>query len=169
MVSDLVQIEMLNGLDLLLIGILLLSAIVGIFRGLTREILSVCSWALSGWFAQQYRNEVSMYLPDWLKFNLLPDVAKFVIVFVAALVGLSLVGWVINKLLTISIPTVMNRMFGAGFGILRGVVICMLLLLGAQHLPIATQQYHGSILASDFSWLLDWVAKVVLENRLVGD
>ena len=67
--GDLVNLEMLNALDLLLIGALLLSAIVGIFRGLTREFLSVLSWALSGWFAQQYRHDVSVYLPDWLKFR----------------------------------------------------------------------------------------------------
>ena len=80
--GDLFNLEMLNALDLLLIGALFLSAIVGIFRGLTREILSVLSCALSGWFAQQYRDDVSVHLPDWLKFNLLPDAAKFVIVFV---------------------------------------------------------------------------------------
>ena len=59
--GDLVNLEMLNALDLLLIGALFLSAIVGIFRGLTREILSVLSWALSGWFAQQYRDDVSVH------------------------------------------------------------------------------------------------------------
>ena len=166
--GDLFNLEMLNALDLLLIGTLFLSAIVGILRGLTREILSVLSWALSGWFAQQYRDDVSVYLPNWLKFNLLPDAAKFVIVFVAALVALSLVAWGINKLLTISIPTVMNRMFGAGFGILRGIVICILLLFGAQNLPLATAQYEGSIFASDLSWLLDWVAEIDFENRLAG-
>ena len=99
--GDLVNLEMLNTLDLLLIGALFLSAIVGMFRGLTKEILSVLSWVLSGWFAQQYRDDVSVYLPNWLKFNLLPDVAKFVIVFVATLVALSLVAWGINKLLSI--------------------------------------------------------------------
>ena len=167
--GDLFNLEMLNALDLLLIGTLFLSAIVGILRGLTREFLSVLSWVLSGWFAQQYRDDVSVHLPDWLKFNLLPDVAKFVIVFVATLVVLSLVAWGINKLLTISIPAVMNRMFGAGFGILRGIVICILLLLGAQNIPIATVQYQGSMYASHLSWLLDWVVELDFGNRLAGD
>ena len=63
----------------------------------------------------------------------------------------------------------MNRMFGAGFGILRGIVICILLLFGAQNLPLATAQYEGSIFASDLSWLLDWVAEIDFVNRLAGD
>jgi membrane protein required for colicin V production len=167
--GDLFNLEMLNVLDLLLIGALFLSAIVGVLRGLTREILSALSWALSGWFAQQYRDDVGVYLPDWLKFNLLPDAAKFVIVFIATLVALSLVSWGINKLLTISIPTVMNRMFGAGFGILRGMVICILVLFGAQNIPIATALYQESMSASHLSWALDWVAELDFGNRLTGD
>jgi membrane protein required for colicin V production len=167
--GELINLEMLNALDWLLIGALFLSAIVGVLRGLTREILSVLSWALSGWFAQQYRDDVSVHLPDWLKFNLLPDIAKFVIVFVTTLVVLSLVAWGINKLLTISIPAVINRMFGAGFGILRGIVICILLLFGAQNLQIATAQYQESIVASFSSDLLDWVAEIDFLNRLAVD
>ena len=67
----------LNILDLGLIGILLLSLALGIARGLVREILSVISWVLAVWLAQQYRIDISGYFPAWLKLEILPDLKSF--------------------------------------------------------------------------------------------
>jgi len=161
-------LETLNFLDLSLAGILLLSLILGVFRGLIREILSVASWVLALWLAQQHRHELTAYLPDWLKLETVPDIVKFSIVFLLSLVMLTLAAWIINKIVQISVPAVMNRMFGAGFGIIRGLLICTLLLYVAQNMAVAEPQFQSSIFASYFIWMMDWIGQVAPELWLNG-
>ena len=160
--SDLVHIEMFNALDLLLIGILLVSMIWGLFRGLVREVLALGSWVLAGWLTWRYGATLGDYLMAWLSSERLSYFAGLGAVFIGSFVGFTLISRVAYKQFRISGLTAMNRIFGAMFGIARGVVLSTLLLFGAQFSP-ATEAtwYRGSELVPYFAPLLEFTDDVV--------
>ena len=163
--SDLFHIEMLNALDLLLIGILLVSLIWGLFRGLVREVLALSSWVLAGWLTWRYGATLGDYLMAWLSSERLSYFAGLGAVFIGSLVAFTLISRVAYKQFRISGLTAMNRILGAIFGIARGVVVSTLLLFGAQFSP-ATQAnwYRDSELVPYFVPLLEFTDDAVFQQ-----
>ena len=163
--SDLVHIQMLNALDLFLIGILLVSLIWGIFRGLVREVLALGSWVFAGWLTWRYGATVGDYLMARLSSERLSYFAGLGAVFVGSLAALTLISRVAYKQFRVSGLTAMNRILGAIFGFARGVVVSTLLLFGAQYSP-ATEAgwYRDSELVPYFAPLLKFTEEVVSQQ-----
>jgi membrane protein required for colicin V production len=164
-VGDVDQIEMLNALDLLLIGILLVSLIWGLFRGLVREVLALGSWVLAGWLTWRYGAKLGDYLMEWLSTERLSYFAGLGIVFISSLAAFTLISRVAYKQFRISGLTAMNRILGAIFGIVRGVVVSTLLLFGAQYSPATEANwYRDSELVPYFAPLLEFADDVVSQQ-----
>ena len=163
--GDLVHIEMFNALDLLLIGILLMSLIWGLVRGLVREVLALSSWVLAGWLAWRYGATLGDYLMTWLSSERLSYLAGLGAVFIGSLVAFTLISRVAYKQFRISGLTAMNRVLGAIFGITRGVVVSTLLLFGAQFSPATEANwYRDSELVPYFAPLLAFTDDVVSQQ-----
>jgi len=162
---DLVQIEMFNALDLLLIGILLVSLIWGLFRGLVREILALGSWVLAGWLTWRFGAALGDYLMAWLNSDQLSYFAGMGVVFIGGLVASTLISRVAYRQFQISGLTAMNRVLGAIFGVARGVVVSTLLLFGAQFSPATEARwYRESELVPYFAPLLDFTDDVIAQQ-----
>ena len=160
--GDLVQIEMLNGLDFLLLGIVLASLIWGLFRGLVREILALSSWVLAGWLTWRYGATLGNYLMVWLSSERLSYFAGLGAVFIGSFFAFTLISRIAYKQFRISGLTAMNRIFGAMFGIARGLVVSTLLLFGAQFSPATEANwYRDSELVPYFAPLLEFTDDVV--------
>ena len=153
---------MLNALDLLLIGIMLVSLIWGLFRGLVREVLALGSWVLAGWLTWRYGTSLGDYLMAWLKSERLSYFAGAGVVFIGSLVAFTLISRVAYKQFRISGLTAMNRVLGGLFGIARGVVVSTLLLFGAEFSPATEANwYRDSELIPYFAPLLGFTDDVV--------
>ena len=156
---------MLNALDFLLIGILLVSLIWGLFRGLVREILALGSWVFSGWLTWRYGGTLADYLIVWLSSERLSYFAGLGAIFIGSLVAFTLISRVAYKQFRISGLTAMNRILGAIFGIARGVVVSTLLLFGAQFSPATEANwYRDSELVPYFSSLVEFADDVVSQQ-----
>jgi len=156
---------MFNALDLLLIGILLVSLILGLFRGLVREILALGSWVFSGWLTWRYGATLADYLIAWLSSERLSYIVGLGVVFIGSLVVFTLISRVAYKQFRISGLTAMNRVSGAIFGIIRGVVVSTLLLFGAQFSPATEANwYRDSELVPYFAPLLEFADDVVFQQ-----
>ena len=163
--GDLVHIQMLNALDLFLIGILLVSLIWGLFRGLVREVLALGSWVFAGWLTWRYGATVGDYLMEWLSSERLSYFAGLGAVFVGSLAAFTLISRAAYKQFRFSGLTVMNRILGAIFGIARGVVVSTLLLFGAQFSPaIEADWYRDSELVPYFAPILKFTEDVVSQQ-----
>ena len=163
--DDLVHIEMFNALDLLLIGILLISLIWGLVRGFVREVLALSSWVLAGWLAWRYGATLGDYLMTWLSSERLSYLAGLGAVFIGSLVAFTLISRVAYKQFRIAGLTAMNRVLGAIFGIARGLVVSTLLLFGAQFSPATEANwYKDSELIPYFAPLLEFTDDVVSQQ-----
>lgn len=115
----------MNGVDGVLLGVLLLSAVVGMWRGLVYEVLSVAAWVAAFVAAQAYASTAA----DWLPLGGLSEplrlAAGFVLVFIAAAFAGGLVAWTVKRLVSSVGLRPIDRVLGAAFGLLRGLVILL--------------------------------------------
>ena len=118
---------MLNpwAVDWILLAVLGLSMGLGLWRGLTQEVLSLTSWAVAFYVAQLYAPKVGELLPMRGGSEMLRYVAGFVVTFVATLMATALVSVLIKKLLLALGLGSLDGLLGSAFGFLRGVVILL--------------------------------------------
>ena len=148
----------LNLLDLVLIGILVASVILGIFRGLVREVLALVSWVLSIWIAWKYGNTLGEYLMTWLNSERLSHYAGLGLIFIGSLFAFTVISKMVHNQFRITGLTLMNRLFGAIFGLIRGLVLSSLLLFASGFSPaIETKWYKQSELVPYISPLVTFI------------
>jgi membrane protein required for colicin V production len=124
----------INGLDLAVIIILLVSALLAFMRGFVHEVLSIGAWvgavfvALYGLpFAQPLARQT---IPlDWAA-----DAAAGIILFLVALLVLSFVTNSLSKTVQASALNNLDRSLGFLFGLARAAVILSILLIAADWL-----------------------------------
>jgi len=112
----------------LLLG-LLLSVLLGLWRGLVYEVLSVLGWIAAFVLAQAFADEVGAWLPiDGLSPPLRVAVG-FVLVFVVVAFAAGMGAWLVQKLVASVGLRPVDRVLGGAFGLLRGVVILLAVAL----------------------------------------
>ena len=112
-------------LDWALLGVLGLSMLLGAWRGLVYEVLSVLGWAVSFFAAQWFAPSVAAILPLQSVSEPVRYAAGFVLVFVGVLVVCSLLTVAIKELVQAVGLRPIDRTLGAGFGILRGLILLL--------------------------------------------
>jgi len=112
------------------VGILvLISAILATARGLTREVLSLATWAGSAAIAiymWQYHPEIAR---GYIQEQIVADVATVVVTFIIALIVLHLITMRIADFVVDSRIGPLDRTLGFVFGVLRGIVIAVVAVI----------------------------------------
>jgi membrane protein required for colicin V production len=116
----------MNAFDIIVIGVLGLSALFALFRGFVREAFSIGSWfgaAVATWYAFGYAYPIAQ------KFITSDTVAKFAAgasVFLISLILLSLIASALSSQIQHSALSSVDRALGLAFGAARGVLIVWL-------------------------------------------
>jgi membrane protein required for colicin V production len=115
----------LHWVDWLLLAVLLASLLVGLVRGLLFECLSLAGWVVA-WFAAQWLSPVlAPHLPVGTAGSALNLGVAFALCFFAALIVWTLLARLIRLLVHATPLSVPDRLLGAVFGALRGVVLLL--------------------------------------------
>jgi membrane protein required for colicin V production len=109
--------------DYLIVGICLVSAGVGLWRGLAKEALSLLTLLAAIWLAWRFAFVVEPYLGDWAGSPEVRIWVARVVLFVLVLALGALVAWLARTLIKHSGLSGVDGLFGAAFGLLRGVVV----------------------------------------------
>ncbi|WP_092007105.1 CvpA family protein [Polaromonas sp. OV174] len=112
-------------LDWVLLGVLFFSMLLGAWRGLVYEVLSVLGWALSFYLAQWFAPQVATWLPLQSASEPVRYAAAFVLVFIAAVFAAGLLAFLVKKLIEAIGLRPVDRLLGAAFGVLRGVILVL--------------------------------------------
>jgi membrane protein required for colicin V production len=125
----------MNGLDFVVIGILVLSMLFGLWRGLIYEVLSLLGWPIAFVLSRLSATGIARWLP--IEQEEMRVTAAYVLVFIAALIVWAIVARLIAKLLKAMGSDWTDRVMGALFGILRGglVVLVLVWLAGLTKAP----------------------------------
>ena len=117
----------LSWVDWALLAVLVVSVVVGLWRGLIFEVLSLIGWVAAYVAAQAFTPSVAAHLPLGEPDSAVNYGAAFAITFVLALVLWSLMARLISLLVKATPLGVVDRVLGAGFGLLRGGVLLLAL------------------------------------------
>lgn len=115
--------------DWVFIVVVLLSTLVGLWRGFVREALSLATWLFAFWLAWAFSDTAARWFARWIETPSLQLVAGFALLFFVVLI----VGALVNHFAAIALErtglTGTDRAVGIGFGLLRGVVLVTVLVM----------------------------------------
>jgi membrane protein required for colicin V production len=112
--------------DLAIVGVLLISAVLAFARGFVHEVLSMAAWlgaAVAVVFGLPYARPIAR---EFISLPLLADVAAGGVIFIVALLALSLLTRAVSRRVQDSALNAVDRSLGFLFGLLRGAaVVCL--------------------------------------------
>ena len=114
-------------LDYFFISIILLSLLVGCFRGFTRELFSLVGWVFAFYFANLFTGDLLQYAS--FEFG---EHVNFIIIymsiFIIILLLATLLATIFNKLIKNIGLGFLNVIIGGIFGLMRGVLISFIII-----------------------------------------
>ena len=113
--------------DWIVLAVLLVSALLGLWRGLVYEVLSVLSWIAAFILAQWFAPVAAEWLPLKGFAEPLRYAGGFVLVFIGALFAGGLLAWLTKKLVEAVGLRPVDRALGGLFGLVRGTVLVLAL------------------------------------------
>lgn len=125
--------------DLAVIAIVGLSVLLSVIRGLVREVLALAAWVVAFLAANVLAAKVAPWMPEALASEELRLLAAFVCVFIGVLIVMSLLAMLASRLVKNAGLGMEDRLLGAGFGLARGLLVVMILVLLAGLTPIPRQ------------------------------
>ena len=111
--------------DWILLGLLTLSLLVGLVRGLVFEVLSLLGWVVSFFVAQWLAPLLGGYLPLQGLSDPVRYAAAFALVFVLCVILAGLLASLLRKLMSAVGLRPVDRLLGGAFGALRGLVVLL--------------------------------------------
>lgn len=114
-------------IDLVMLGVLAISLIVGLVRGLVFEVLSLAGWVVAYFAAQWFAPEVARLLPLSAPGSGANGAAAFALVFIAVVIVWSLLARLVRLLLHATPLSAIDRVGGGAFGLLRGGIVLLAL------------------------------------------
>jgi membrane protein required for colicin V production len=125
----------LNILDVAILGIVGLSALVGLFRGFVREVLSIAAWFGAGWVAITFYQPVHAVVAEYIENPTFSGLAAGGSLFLVTLVLLMLIADLLSRgVRKASILGPADRTLGLLFGVLRGAILVALGFIAILHL-----------------------------------
>jgi membrane protein required for colicin V production len=119
-----------NLFDVVLILLFLVFAVIGVWRGLVRELVSLLTWAAAAAAAWFFAADVAVLFKNVTADIALRQTLGFVVIFVTVFIVGTALGFVLHRVVNRSAGfRTVNRAAGAVIGIVRGAVIVVLVFL----------------------------------------
>jgi membrane protein required for colicin V production len=136
----------LSYLDIALLAVVGISGLVAMYRGLTREVLSILSWVAAVgacvYFVFKYRAEAAQIAEQFHAPLLVAQVAIGGIIFLVVLIIVHLITSRISDTVLDSRVGAIDRVLGLAFGLVRGFVLVVIpYMFYEAFVPDPKQQY----------------------------
>lgn len=160
---------MLGALDIVLLGVLLVSGLLGLWRGFIVEVMSLASWVLAFWAAFAFGDTLAGMLGGWIESDAVRNAAGYVGAFVIALVIGGLCTWLLTRIVRGTGLSGTDRTLGFLFGVVRGVAVCVVavLVLGFTPMPQSESWSQSStvgVLQPAAEWLRSWLPPAIADK-----
>ena len=146
-------------LDYVVLAITGFSVLLGAIRGLSREVLALASWVVAFVVAGAYGGDVAPLLARQIPDESWRVLAAIIALFFVMLLLMSLIAMLVSRVIKSAGLGFEDRVFGGLFGLVRGllVVLALVLLAGFTALPRQTV-WKDAMLAAPLEKLA-WFAK----------
>lgn len=149
----------LNVADGFLLFLLLISAALGLYRGLVREIITLITWILAVYLSFMYGKEAS-HLFSFVETESIRNGFSIALVFFATLLIGAIIKFIICKAFSIAGPSVVDRVGGLAFGVVRACSLIIAVFLLAPNSMKEQSWYAESKLIPTFNTM----AKVMVDT-----
>ena len=149
-------------LDLAAIGVLVGSIVWGIWRGFTREVMSLAGWVLAFLAANTVAGPLGEMLPGSIANPEARVLIAFLVVFVLTLIAAAIVGMLLSRFLKAAGLSGVDRTLGGLFGLARGIVILLAFTVAAgltslPRLPMWKESVAAGMAMRTILQLKDWL------------
>jgi membrane protein required for colicin V production len=154
----------MTAFDLVVIILLLGSLILGLWRGLVHEMLSVLGWPVAYLFSKWLSASVAPFMP--FTQDVLRMLAAYIVVFVLSLIFWSLLVALLKKLVKALGLGTLDVVLGGAMGMLRGsmVVVALTCLAGMTRIP--EQPFWRHAQTSGMAEQLAELAKIYMPENI---
>src|SRR5262245_38422035 len=121
----------MTAFDYAVLAIVVLSILVSLIRGLVREVLALAAWAVGFIIASVFAADVAALLAPRIADERVRLLAAFAGLFLAVLLSMSVLALLVSKLVKGAGLGLEDRLLGGVFGLARGVLVVMVLVLAA--------------------------------------
>ena len=126
----------MTAFDYAVFAVIAVSVLVGLWRGVVSEILALAAWIVAILVARAYAAEVANWLAGQIAEPALRLAAAYGLVVVAVLLVFAVARLLVSLMLKAVGLGVLDRLLGAAFGILRGVLVVFIAVLVAGMTPL---------------------------------
>jgi membrane protein required for colicin V production len=148
----------MNWVDFTIVGIILVSGLIGLFRGFVREVLSLVAWIAAFWVALTFSQLLASYLRDVIESEAARHVVAFLVLFFGTLVVVALVNSLIMQVVHNTGIGGTDMTLGMIFGLTRGLLIVAILVLLADLTRMPQEPWwRESLLLPHFVNLAIWI------------
>ncbi len=153
----------LNIADYFVVGLVLLSTLIAIYRGFVREVITILVWIIAGWFAFVFGNaagEIFVFTNS----NVIKEMLGMVAVFFTIVVVSMGLKFLVFRAFSIGSPTRLDRLAGGLFGFTRGMLVIMAVLWLAPENTIKQPWYTESMLVPKIKIASNVVTSAIPES-----
>ena len=152
----------MNWVDVVIVGIIFLSALVGLARGLIREAMSLLVWLSAIGVGYLLHKGVAETLTPYIAQPALRQAAAFVGIVLLVLIIGAILGTLLNALIEKTGLTWIDRLLGVVFGAARGLVLVAMVVFLAALTPVADEPWWKDsgfipVCQNTANWLLSLV------------
>lgn len=127
----------MTAFDIAVIVVIALSALIGVWRGVIREVFALAAWISAVICMFLFGGKLGNMLPIAQDTPWLRTLAGYTLVFIGVFVVLSVAGFLFSKVVNAIGLSFVDRALGMMFGLVRGALIVVMLVFvaGATTLP----------------------------------
>ncbi|WP_133543523.1 CvpA family protein [Mesocricetibacter intestinalis] len=152
-------------IDYIIIAVIVFSVLVSLLRGFVREVMSLASWVVAFIVASQFYPYLADFLTQ-IESLYIRNGTAIVILFILSLVVGAVVNYVVGQLVDKTGLSGTDRVLGACFGFLRGVLIVAALLFFTDSFTNFSQSelWKESKLIPHFGFIVEWFFQQLQAN-----
>ncbi|NND44367.1 MAG: CvpA family protein [Xanthomonadales bacterium] len=155
--------------DWVLLGTIGLSVLVGGLRGFVKEVFALAVWIAAFLVAFQFSGAVAERLADTVSLPSARTALAFGGLFLAVLLVGALATYLVGKLVESTGLSGTDRLLGGVFGAARGLMLCVLMILGAGFTPLPRDPWWQESFMIDAllplaEWASGWLPEGALEH-----
>lgn len=151
--------------DWVIVGIIVMSALVSIKRGFVKEALSLATWIAAFVIGRVFAGQLSTLLTGYVDTASVRLGIAFAVLFIATLIVGAMVNHLISEFVKMTGLSGTDRVFGMVFGVARGCVIVLVLVMLLYPTPLSEDSWwQDSLLIPQFGRVVEWLWPLILEN-----
>jgi membrane protein required for colicin V production len=159
----------MHWIDLVIVAIVVLSVAIGAFRGFIKESISLATWIIAIIVAWIYHPDLASVFVGHIDSPTLRLGIAFAILFIVTLIIGGLVNFVLGELVEKTGLTGTDRVLGAVFGVLRGILVVAVLVLLAGLTPLPHEAFWDQSLFLGYFermaiWMRDFLPPDIASN-----